>query len=176
MTVACPECGGPIELPATQCSSCGFPVPNSREATGKALRTVGKAVGIGLGVVLAVLVLYSMFASPSSRSAPSGNSATVRSRPAEALVQEWNWYKEPDSGTSGAVRWVISVRNVSRGYLRSVKVEMTTYDRLDRIVAAEFTYVDAIPPGETRSTTTYTDLYGTEVRAAVMATEAHSSN
>lgn len=87
-----------------------------------------------------------------------------------AEIVDFNWRKDRNFGTRGTIKWNVQVRNKTSQNLSSVKVEFTTYDGSGKLVASTFTYVSAIPAGETRATESYADLYGTEQRAnAVIA-------
>jgi hypothetical protein len=104
----------------------------------------------------------------------SGTSSGAPSDPAAMAavkLDDWNWSANPDFGGKGAIVWHASVRNVSDKYVESVKVELTTYDASGKLVASDFTYVDAIPPGETRSKEGYADYYGTEGNATAQITD-----
>lgn len=92
-----------------------------------------------------------------------------------AEIAEWNWRKDPNFGTRGTIKWNVQVRNKSSENIRTVKVEFTTYDKGGKLVASTFTYVSAIPPGQTRSSESYADLYRTEERANVQITEVNLS-
>jgi hypothetical protein len=82
-----------------------------------------------------------------------------------AEIVDFNWSKDPSFGTRGTIKWNVEVRNKSSRNISSVKVEFTTYDEAGKLVASDFTYVSAIPAGETRSTQSYADFYRTEQRA-----------
>jgi hypothetical protein len=82
-----------------------------------------------------------------------------------AEIADFNWRMDPSFGTRGTIKWNVEVRNKSSQNISTVKVDFTTYDQSGKLIATTFTYVNAIPPGQTRSTESYADLYGTEVRA-----------
>jgi len=84
-----------------------------------------------------------------------------------AEITQWNWRKDPTFGTKGAIRWDVEVRNKSSKNLESVKVEFTTFDRNNKLIATTFSYVSAIPPGETRSDASFADIFGTEESATI---------
>jgi len=128
------------------------------------------AVGVLVcGVVIFVLA-HSGHPGGSLPDAPSSSDL------ASAEITDWNWSKDPDFGTHGTIKWNVSVHNVSSRPLRNVRVEFSTYDNEGKLVATTFTYVDAIPPGETRSDNSFADLYRTEVRAEVKITDVNFSD
>jgi hypothetical protein len=79
-----------------------------------------------------------------------------------AEIASSNWRADPDYSFSGAVIWTVEVRNTTTTQLQSVRVDFTTYDASGKIIAADFTFVDPIPPGETRSAEGFADYHGTE--------------
>lgn len=112
---------------------------------------------------------YRWSAAASANSAP----AAVQRRPEEyAEIVDWNWRKDPSFGTRGTILWTVEVRNTSDRYMESVRVDMTTYDAGGGLVSSNFTYVTAIPPGETRSSQSYADLYRTEETARAVVASA----
>jgi len=95
------------------------------------------------------------------------NSALSLRNLSAAEITQWNWRKDPTFGTKGAIRWNVEVRNKSSKNLESVKVEFTTFDRNNKLIATTFSYVSAIPPGETRSDASFADIFGTEESATI---------
>ena len=69
--------------------------------------------------------------------------------------------------SDGAIKWNVQVRNKSTKYIDSVEIELTTYDNAGSLVSTTSTFVNAIPPGETRASESFADYYRTEVRANV---------
>lgn len=90
-------------------------------------------------------------------------------------IVSWNWRPDPSFGGKGTIHWNAQVRNISQKYVESVRLELTTYDASGQLVTTAFTFVSAIPPGETRSEESYADYYGTERRAAVQVTSVRFS-
>lgn len=87
-----------------------------------------------------------------------------------AEIVDFNWRKDPNFGTRGTIKRNVQVRNKSSQNISTAKVEFTTYDGAGKLVASTFTFVSAIPAGQTRASESYADLYGTEQRAnAVIA-------
>jgi hypothetical protein len=86
-------------------------------------------------------------------------------------VADWNWVKDPDFGTDGAVIWTVEIRNNTGEYLQSVRVDFTSYDASDRLVTTAFMYINGIPPGGKRSGQSYATYFGTEKRAKVDITD-----
>lgn len=82
-----------------------------------------------------------------------------------AEIVSSNWQLDPDFGSEGAVTWVVEVRNTTSAPLGSVEIEFSTYDAAGQIVAAAFTFIDDIPPGETRLAEGVADYHGTEATA-----------
>lgn len=90
-------------------------------------------------------------------------------------IVSWNWRPDPSFGNKGTIHWNAQVRNLSQRYIESVRLELTTYDAAGQLVTTAFTFVGAIPPGETRSDESYADYYGTEQRAAVQVASVRFS-
>jgi len=131
-------------------------------------------------LVVFAIVFFAVFkgcddSAPSPSQTYSSNrnttSATTVSQPPPATtyaeVVDWNWKKDPSFGTDGTIKWNVQIRNKSNQYFDNVRVEFTTYDASERLVSSTFTYVDAIPPGGTRSESSFADLYGTEEKATI---------
>ncbi len=122
------------------------------------------------GAVLVLILgigLWALSDLGSLTSTPGVNSLNLDA----AEIVDFNWRKDPDFGTRGTIKWNVQVRNKSSQNISTVKVDLTTYDRAGKLVASTFTYVSAIPPGQTRSTESYEDLYGTEERANAQITD-----
>jgi hypothetical protein len=94
---------------------------------------------------------------------------------AAAEIVEWNWRKDPNFGTHGTVKWNVQVRNKTSDNISDVKVEFTTYNRAGKLISSTFTYLSAIPPGQTRSNESYADLYMTEETAKVQIADVRFS-
>jgi hypothetical protein len=112
-------------------------------------------------VLAAAIGLLMLSAGPSGSEPPDLGSVEIVSS---------NWKADPSFGNRGTVRWNVEVKNTSQRYIESVRVEITTYDRDDRIVTSDFTFVSGIPPGESRSDQSFATYYGTEDRAAIRVT------
>nr|AUN36813.1 hypothetical protein [uncultured bacterium] len=82
-----------------------------------------------------------------------------------AQITASDWKVDPETGLEGAVVWNVEVQNVSSTQLESVEVEFATYDSAGKIVAADHTFLDPIPPGEKRSAQGLADHHGTEATA-----------
>lgn len=119
-------------------------------------REAGRVVA-GIVIVLAIGLLF----------LSSTDSTTSALNLDAAEVVDWNWEKDAGFGTKGAVKWNVVVRNKSDRPISMVKVEFTTYDSSGRLLDSTFTYVTAIPAGESRSADSYADYYGSESRADV---------
>lgn len=88
-----------------------------------------------------------------------------------AEITSMNWRKDPSFGTRGTIKWNVEVRNKSAQNIGTAKVEFSTYDSGGNLVSSTFTYVRAIPAGQSRADNSYADLYGTEQRAQARITE-----
>jgi Protein of unknown function (DUF2939) len=95
---------------------------------------------------------------------------------AAAEIVDFNWHKDPNFGTGGAIMWNVQVRNKSSTNIESLKVEFTTYDAAGKVIASAFTYISAIPPGQTRADESYADLYNTENNAKAIISEVNLAN
>jgi zinc-ribbon domain len=98
-----------------------------------------------LGAVL-VLVLGFGLVAVDQTTGPSNSSAINA-----AEITSWNWRPDPSFGTRGTIKWNVEVRNKSSRNIRDVKVEFSTYDSAGNLIATTFTFVNAIPPGQTSS-------------------------
>lgn len=83
------------------------------------------------------------------------------------------WSADPEFGTKGTIKWAVEVKNISDKHIQNAKVEFTTYDKSGKLVSSDFSYVSAIPAGESRSKESYADLYGIEETAAFKISEVH---
>ena len=90
-----------------------------------------------------------------------------------ARIIDSNWHKDPTFTREGIIKWNVQVKNISSRYIRNVEVEFSTYETNGRMISTDFTYVSAIPPGESRATESYADLYGTESRATLKIVRVH---
>lgn len=86
--------------------------------------------------------------------------ATTPSRLGEAAIASSNWRVDPEFAGDGAVVWTVEVRNTTGVQLEAVQVEFSTYDAAGRILAADFAFLDPIPPGETRSAEGFANYHG----------------
>jgi uncharacterized repeat protein (TIGR02543 family) len=91
--------------------------------------------------------------------------ATAPSRLGEAEIVSSNWRIDSEFAGDGAVVWTVEVRNTTSAQLETVQVEFSTYDAAGKIIAADFAFLDAIPPGETRAAEGFADYRGTEATA-----------
>ena len=129
------------------------------------------------GSVVALLVLilgvgvYVLSESSTTLTATSLGQSTQMQDLKTAEIVDWNWSSDPDFGSNGAIKWNVQVRNKSAKPMSLVKVEFTTYDKAGKLIASDFTYVQAIPAGQTRSDESYADYYGTEDKAGVQVAD-----
>jgi hypothetical protein len=91
--------------------------------------------------------------------------ATGPSRLGEAEIVSSNWRADPEFAGGGAVIWTVEVRNTTGVQLEAVQVEFSTYDAAGKVIAADFAFLDPIPPGETRTGEGFADYHGTEANA-----------
>jgi hypothetical protein len=127
---------------------------------------IGAAVVFVFGVGLLIM---------NETGAPSGGGVLSSPNLAAAEIVGWNWRKDPSFGTHGTIKWNVQVRNKTSDNISSVKVEFTTYDKSGKLISSTFTYVSAIPPGQTRSGESFADLYMTEEKAAVQIADVRLS-
>ena len=133
-----------------------------RREKGRALALVVAALGAGMWYVDSAI-----FDKPGVGIArPDANEGALDT----AEVVSFNWRKEPNFGTNGTIKWNVEIKNRSDRYVESVRVEFATYDNDGKLVASTFAFVSAIPPGASRSTQSYADLYRTEAKANVNIT------
>lgn len=91
--------------------------------------------------------------------------ATAPNRLGEAQIVSSNWRVDPEFGGDGSVIWTVEVRNTTGAQLDAVQIEFSTYDAAGKILAADFAFLDPIPPGETRVGEGFANYHGTEANA-----------
>jgi hypothetical protein len=79
-----------------------------------------------------------------------------------AEIVSSNWRPDPDFGFDGIIIWTVEVMNSTATELESVRVDFVTYDASGKVVAADFTFVGPIPPGERRASQGFADYHGNE--------------
>jgi energy-coupling factor transporter transmembrane protein EcfT len=124
-----------------------------------------------LGSVIIIILAIGLFISSNRGPTPSFKESTSSQHLHDAEITKWNWHKDPGFGTNGTIKWNIQVKNKSSYNIRNVKVEFTTYDKNGNLVTSEFTYVNAIPPGQFRTKESYAALYGTEDHATIQISD-----
>ncbi|MAE83592.1 MAG: hypothetical protein CMB80_12690 [Flammeovirgaceae bacterium] len=82
-------------------------------------------------------------------------------------IESWSWRTDPDFGTRGTIIWVVELRNNTRAYIKSVKVEISIYDANSQLTESSFTYVTGLSPNGTASKKSYATYYGTEKTASI---------
>jgi hypothetical protein len=95
---------------------------------------------------------------------------------AAAKVEDWSWETDPDFGTEGAIKWRVSVRNLSSQPIATAKIEFSAYDADHHLLTTTFTYVENIPPGETRDEESFADFHGGEQTARVAVASVRFSD
>lgn len=95
----------------------------------------------------------------------------LKMTPLPALeISSWNWRRDPNFGTKGAVIWNVEVRNNTNGYIERVRVEFSTYDKDENLITSDFTYVRGLSPGGTASSKAYATYFGREQTGRVRIT------
>lgn len=117
------------------------------------------------GLVIAGLAIGITILSETQMSAPMSANLSA------AQLVNYNWTPDATFGGHGTVKWNAEVKNVSDRPIASVKVDLTTYDASGHLLASSFTFVNAIPPGETRSTESFADYFGNEAKADAVISE-----
>lgn len=84
---------------------------------------------------------------------------------AAAEIVSSSWNVDPAVAAEGFIPWTVQVRNTSAAELGSVEIDFSTYDAAGKIVAASFTFLGPIAPGETQSSDGVADYHGTEATA-----------
>jgi len=134
-----------------------------------------KEKGRAAAVIIFVLTLGVLGTSEFLTSVPTTTASMTPEKLGTAEIVDWNWVKDPSFGTDGTIKWNVQVKNTSTEYLDSVKVELTTYDSANKLIATTSSRVSAIPPGEIRSENGYMDLYGTEDKAGIQITDIRAA-
>lgn len=194
---ACPHCGHPVATAPLQSA------PSARHSpvfsvlallglivclfTPRLIVTLPILGTLGCGIVALfrrerarALAVVSLIGAGGLLILSSGSSGKRIGEDAAALsaveIVDWNWRSDPSFGKDGTIHWNAEVRNLSQRYIENVRLELTTYDAAGRLVASDFTYVGAIPPGGARSDKAYADYYGTEKRAELRVASVHFSD
>jgi uncharacterized protein YgiM (DUF1202 family) len=82
-------------------------------------------------------------------------------------VVTWNWRKDPNFGTKGAIIYTVEVRNNTNKYVSSLRVDFATYDKNGNVMDATFLYVSGLQPGGTSSDKSYATYFGNEKKASI---------
>lgn len=129
----------------------------------------GRAFAGVIMVMTVGLLLLSRY--PTSTSVSDNRDSTSVTPVADAVVAaeiaDWNWGADKRFAGRGAVIWSVIVKNVSDRNIAAVRVQITTFDKLEKLITTDDTYVNAIPPGGTGSAKAYADYYGTEHSATI---------
>lgn len=124
------------------------------------------AIAFGIAILL-------MFAGSSHLNPATGTSTEDMSK---AQIADWSWESDPSTGSNGMIRWRVAVKNLSDRPMESVKVNLSTYDAAGKLLGSDFAFVDAIPPGETRTSEGIEDRYGTEQTAQTLVSDVRYSD
>lgn len=200
---SCPHCGNPLAIPVLTSQVATSPAKRAARSpvflllgfvclvlaftTPKLLLFFPLLGALGFSIVsvtrgesgtpLAVLVMLGGVFVWYASSYTGGSVTEAKDRAGDvAEITSWNWVKNPNFGGRGKIVWNVEVRNKSPKHLRNVKVEFATYDGAGKLVSSDFTYVSAIPPGQTRSSEGYAELYGTESKANAQVADFAYSN
>jgi hypothetical protein len=137
------------------------------DASGAVLATTSAFVGpIPPGETRAIQSLGDFFgteASSSLRVLDVQFGEPVNLGVAEIVSSSWS----ADAGTvdDRFILWTVEVRNTGSAELGSVEIDFSTYDAAGKIVAASFTFLGPIAPGETQTAEDVADYRGTESTA-----------
>jgi hypothetical protein len=82
-----------------------------------------------------------------------------------------NWRVDPEFAGEGAIIWTVEVQNTGAAELELVRVDFVTYDANGQILEHDFTFVEAIPPGQTRAAEGLAELRGNEASVNFQVTE-----
>ena len=87
----------------------------------------------------------------------------IKEEPLPAFeIVDWNWRK-----SSNYVIYNVQIRNNTRSYVRNVQVEFTTYDKNDRLIETDYTFVTGLQPNGTASAKGYATKFGNEQGAKI---------
>jgi hypothetical protein len=82
-------------------------------------------------------------------------------------IESWTWYSDPGFAGRGAVIWTAVIRNNTTEYVRSVPVEVTTFDAAGNVMDTDFSYATGLAPGGTASAKGYATYFGSEKKASI---------
>ena len=94
----------------------------------------------------------------------------------EAQVVSSAFYPDPAFGETGAVIWVVEVRNPTSQLIDLAEIEMTTHDATGAVVATSSTFVGPIPPGQSRVSQDLADYLGTEATASFRVADVETGS
>jgi len=86
-------------------------------------------------------------------------------------ISSWNWYKDPDFGSNGAVIWNVRVNNNTNEYIEYVLVEFSTYDANDELITSNQAFVTGLSPGGYGVAKSYATYFGPEEHARIRIVE-----
>ena len=197
-TAACPNCGHP--LAATEKPTPTF-APSARPApvfsiiavcavlfgfvtpmilawfpmtAGAACGLIGAVRGerprwLPIGSAVTAILMFFVVASGTGHHGVGGRKLSA------AKIESWNWNIDPSFGTKGTVKWNVAVTNTSERAISMARVEFSTYDANGKLLASTFTFVHAIPAGETRTADSFAHYYGNEKDAKIALSDVDYS-
>jgi uncharacterized repeat protein (TIGR02543 family) len=94
----------------------------------------------------------------------------------EVQVASSAFYPDPTFGGTGAVIWVVEVRNPTSQLVDLAEVEITTHDVSGTVLATSSTFVGPIPPGQTRVSQDLADYIGGEATASFRVADVQTGS
>lgn len=135
---------------------------NIRDGVGKSHKVVGQ---LKRGDSVEVKGVEGEWARISIGDAPKGfvYEPLLKHNPIPPLeIADWNWYSDPEFGVDGSIIWNVEVRNNTNRYVKTVKVEFSSYDSSEKLITSDFTYVKGLSPGGKGTAKSYTTYFGRE--------------
>ncbi|MEO8089878.1 MAG: FxLYD domain-containing protein [Gemmatimonadales bacterium] len=102
------------------------------------------------------------------------SSGTVSST--EVQVVSSDFYPDPSFGGTGAVIWVVEVRNPTSRMVDLAEIEITTHDVSGAVLATSSTFVGPIPPGQSRVSQDLADYTGNEATASFRVADVQTGS
>ena len=140
----------------------------------KVVKKLFSAIIWTVGSLVICAFIYSYFRAERTESNSLKNEVYVANDQSDAHfidwpveVSSWNWYKDPNYGTKGSVRWTVEVKNLSNKYIDRVKVKFATYDANEKIITSSFAYVKGLAPYGTSTTSSFMTYFGKEETASI---------
>jgi List-Bact-rpt repeat protein len=93
---------------------------------------------------------------------------------AQVQIVSSNWRVDSTIASLKSVSWTVEVQNNTGAELQSAGVDFVTYDAEGKVLAADFTFVGPIPPGEKRASQGNADYHGGETSVAFQIRDVSS--